>query len=40
LTRGQVLLFRGADPAHGEGPSTTVDEDFNAELDDLIGTED
>jgi len=32
---GHVLFFWGAGLADEAGPSTVVDEDFNAELDEL-----
>jgi len=40
LARGQVLLFKGRDPANEVGSSTNVDEYFNTKLDDFLGRED
>jgi len=40
LAWGQVLLGGWLDPANEAGSSITIDEDFNTDLDNFLGSKD
>ena len=37
---GTCSIIQGADPTNETGSSTTIDEDFNTDLDNFLGSKD